>query len=436
MKGLPPFDEKDPYIWNNYKITKRPLALSPIEKPDMSPFLVHMTSKESLINILKHEHFDGMGSIKAQVPDSSKSDWYDKKVVCFTETVLHAIDSFRYISLSRHQSNLFYGLGFSKEKLAFKRDVKPALYMDPRLIGKVSKYYIEINKAEGESENIELKLLFDDFVPYITPAFQTINKQGFTWEREWRYSKSDSFDFDYSEIKIICCPEEDIEEIQNIIGENANQIKFVSTWSEYNEVKDFMESRKENFSIGNYTQENLSVLQTKRSKILRVKNQLNSYKDYALKLAEQITSLEEYIENFESEISKLDNQIEVLSQDIKISKFTVKLISFLKRNFEELLLDQASEVDISEDQVWDLLESLEEVEYKFDCLTEAERKVYILVINPLVDKVECAGPLGDYNTCLGDGFIHKDELLRCYSDIDQEMICSICQSDRDRYFED
>jgi hypothetical protein len=39
--------------WNKRRILTPTFQLTPLEKPDMSPYLVHMTGKGSLVNTLK-----------------------------------------------------------------------------------------------------------------------------------------------------------------------------------------------------------------------------------------------------------------------------------------------------------------------------------------------------------------------------------------------
>ena len=57
--------------WHDCKITTPTFSLTPVEKPDASPFLIHMTGRDSLVNILKGENrlflhliFLGIGVIK------------------------------------------------------------------------------------------------------------------------------------------------------------------------------------------------------------------------------------------------------------------------------------------------------------------------------------------------------------------------------------
>ena len=91
--------------WKNYEINTPTFQLTPIEKPDMSPFLVHMTGKEQIIHILRGQNApekleDGYGFLKAAVPKQSTGG-YTAEVVCFTDSPTFALDFFRYRSFQR-----------------------------------------------------------------------------------------------------------------------------------------------------------------------------------------------------------------------------------------------------------------------------------------------------------------------------------------------
>lgn len=59
--------------WEQYSITTKTFELRPFEKPDMSPYLIHMTNSESLFQILNSK------LLIATTPSKSMSDWYDEK---------------------------------------------------------------------------------------------------------------------------------------------------------------------------------------------------------------------------------------------------------------------------------------------------------------------------------------------------------------------
>ncbi|MFW1969495.1 hypothetical protein ACG95P_20845 [Acinetobacter guillouiae] len=440
MERLPAFNGSNKKIWNDLRILKKSLQLSPIEKPDMSPFLVHMTGKDQILQILESSENTEYGLIKSSIPSQSKSSWYDRKVVCFTESVLHSIDSFRYIALNRFESNLFFGIGFSKEKMAIRHGVKPALYIDKNTIGNLANLYEFIKKMNGNltEENSQLNILLNELIPFITPVFQDIKRQGYTWEREWRYYDSNTigFEFSYRDIAIICCPLSEKIAIEEKLGIHAEKIRFVSTWGEYNEVVDFMKSREHNhfFNEHIHCEESLSKLIVKEKELNRAKCQLESYRDYASKLANQIADLEKYIDKYEENLNKLSEKIKEINKEHTINSYKKEIIKLLKLNNYEILLQTAVENDLSEDEVNELLDALETMDYNYMHLTEKEQSFYRIIILPLVEDVSCERYLDEEEYCSGNGLLSDEELLGCYQDIDQEMICNTCKYDRDEYF--
>jgi hypothetical protein len=64
--------------WKNYQIDTPTFQLTPVEKPDMSPFLVHMTGKNEIIDILKgknapEEILKEHGFLRASISQYSQS---------------------------------------------------------------------------------------------------------------------------------------------------------------------------------------------------------------------------------------------------------------------------------------------------------------------------------------------------------------------------
>ena len=124
--------------WRNYRIETPTFKLSSIEKPDLSPFLIHMTGRNQLISILKGENAnedievpEGNGYLKSVVPTFNGSQgYYNSNVVCFTESPLFALDFFRYRSFNRWESDQQFGIGFSKTDLVNHRNVRPVVYLD------------------------------------------------------------------------------------------------------------------------------------------------------------------------------------------------------------------------------------------------------------------------------------------------------------------
>merc|ERR1739848_108017 len=86
--------------WSEFANTTPTFKLTPVEKPDMSPYLIHLTGKKAIKSILKGEDRpigQDEGFLKACVPESNQNH-YDAKVVCFTDSPTFALDFFRYRS--------------------------------------------------------------------------------------------------------------------------------------------------------------------------------------------------------------------------------------------------------------------------------------------------------------------------------------------------
>lgn len=124
--------------WKQYRNETPTFQITPVEKPDLSPFLIHMTGKNSLVNILKGENKpedvvlpERNGYLKAVKPSfDGQAAYYNSEVVCFTESPIFALDFFRYRSFRRWSDDQQYGIGFSKSDLIRHRKVRPVLYLD------------------------------------------------------------------------------------------------------------------------------------------------------------------------------------------------------------------------------------------------------------------------------------------------------------------
>ncbi len=120
--------------WREYHIATPGMSLSPVEKPDTSPYLIHMTGKTEIASIIRGEGAKppvgaGHGFLRASIPSQSKGNYF-AKVVCFTESPTFAIDFFRYRSIDRWRKNMLYGVGFAKEAMVKKESSQ--LYISQR----------------------------------------------------------------------------------------------------------------------------------------------------------------------------------------------------------------------------------------------------------------------------------------------------------------
>lgn len=305
--NLPPPDENGKGPWIEYKIDIPAFQLGPFEKPDMSPYLVHMTAKNSILKILNSGE-KGKGLIKSSRPLDAKS-WYNESVVCFTESPIFSIDAFRYLRFKRWQMDLRYGVGFSKERL-IKNGVRPALYFDSTLVGKI-KELRELAAEESQSNLQKIsKEISDQIMPLMNSLMESEPKQGFIWEREWRYAGEDDFKFNYNDIEIICCPKEEYENIVNILGDFANKIKFVESWSQYNEVKEFLDSRssgwEKEIKVDGFEIDKLKSIKIEYSQEL---HKAEAYKNYIEKLQSELDRIKQYSEELKSRVAEIESEI-------------------------------------------------------------------------------------------------------------------------------
>ncbi|MBE9240101.1 abortive infection system antitoxin AbiGi family protein [Synechocystis salina] len=278
---------------------KPTFQLTPVDKPDMSPYLFHLTTKDNLIQILKDKF------LKLQKPRGSHSDKHDYAMVCFTESPPFALDFFRYRwNDNKDRDDLKYGIGFSKEKMV-RKGVRPTAYFDRELIKLVQwlQEKLNNNKEKYEVENKEMHKLAGQISPLIFGNINSRNNlQGYSWEREWRYTKGNKEDieketeeeyklkFNYDEITYICCPDEDKRQIQEIVGNTPN-IKYLKTWEEYNEIIDFLSAKD------SYQEDEVEELEEKQHRIRNLIIRYESGYQQIDKLKEHLDHITESIED-------------------------------------------------------------------------------------------------------------------------------------------
>lgn len=238
--------------WASKKNVTPTFDLEPVEKADMSPFLIHLTGKDSLIQIIKGAGSplvrDGWGYLKSGIPPYAESGSYHCPVVCFTDSPIFALDFFRYRSSKRFFADQQYGIGFSKSAMVSGHGVRPVLYLDRKTNANLLKIIhiaesSDLTISEEPIQNTELRNTLKEIKPLLFPMFEHTTLQGYMWEREWRYPDSEGLKFNHNEIKIICCPKEERQEIEAALGQFAQQVEIVENWKEYDELKSYLESR-------------------------------------------------------------------------------------------------------------------------------------------------------------------------------------------------
>ena len=241
--------------WKDYQIDTPTFQLTSIEKPDASPFLIHMTGRNELISILNGENApeekevpENNGFLKASVPDYSAS-FYTSRVVCFTESPLFSLDFFRYRSYARWKADQQFGIGFAKKSLIQKRNVRPVIYLDSQtnkdflaLSHKILDDSYTISDDQGEVK--DLKPLFKKIQPLLFPLLEDKPSEGFMWEREWRCPDENGMTFPLNAIRVICCPENERAEIELLLADHLENIQIVESWKEYDDVTTFLKRRE------------------------------------------------------------------------------------------------------------------------------------------------------------------------------------------------
>lgn len=309
---LPLYNPSGPYFdWTNYKITTPTFELTPVEKPDMSPFLFHMTGQNELISILTSEGCEDInaecGFLRAEVPSQS-GDNYHAPLVCFTESPVFALDFFRYNSFPRWQANQVFGIGFSKSAMV-GLNVFPCLYTPEQLKNDIVYLWNQIDSGELETDD-RIARLIKAVYELNAPLGELSDKQGFMWEREWRYTNPDGLVFPYSSIEVICCPETEEVAIKTILGTEADRITYVRSWSEYDEVTGFLEAKKaENIALG-FDNLTLDELKDKDETIKQIIHSVEKH----IELAERFNNLKE---NWQRRLAELEEKSELVANEIE-----------------------------------------------------------------------------------------------------------------------
>jgi len=302
-------------FWKSYEIGTPTFQLTPVEKPDMSPFLVHMTGKNQIIHILKGENASeelgkGQGFLRSAVPEHSAST-YTAKVVCFTESPTFALDFFRYRSFPRWKTDQRFGLGFDKTNLV-SREVRPVIYAGSDLTKQIIYLYNHIQEnqiSEDGNLNDRLTDLLESTYRLLFPLLEDEPRQGYMWEREWRATNESGFIFSHEDIRIICCPQEEEGSIRDILGTAANGIQFIRAWREYDDVTRFLKRQQQTWREYD---ERLSQVEMEDQKIQQIGELLQQYQIAKTSLM----SYQEFITRFDSDKEKIERELHKITQKI------------------------------------------------------------------------------------------------------------------------
>lgn len=318
---LPPYGYG--VYWKEYEISTPTFELTPVEKPDMSPFLIHMTGRNELAAILQgrgtsddidiqpHE-----GYLRATVPEvAGVTDNFSAEVVCFTDSPTFALDFFRYRKYDRWRSDQRFGIGFDKSSL-ISRGVRPVIYTDNHLTRKVISLWHAIQRADEDAVDADLRETLERLYPLLFPLLENRREQGFMWEREWRYPDSNGLVFNHADIRIICCPQNEEASIRDILGDTSNEIEFIRTWQQYDDVTNYLNQQSElwNAQLNNDASQEVRIRQLEQLiQEYRIRiNSLNAYEENVNQLLNTLNNLRNQRSSIEERVNELETELEGL----------------------------------------------------------------------------------------------------------------------------
>ncbi|MGY5956770.1 hypothetical protein ACUY4R_000821 [Kosakonia sp. BK9b] len=323
---LPPYSSS--VRWHDFRIDTPTFELTPVEKPDMSPFLFHMTGRKAIESILSPE--DNFlyceGFLRASIPEAQSEDrHYQAKVVCFSESPTFALDFFRYRSYRRWSSDQLYGIGFDKSALA-KLGARPCIYADEKLKKDILFIKQKLDKADITDDELAQRLtsLVSGTYPLMMPLLEDTAKQGFMWEREWRYANEEmgGLVFPYSAIRVICCPEDEVINIKRILGQSAETIAFIHSWREYDEVTTYLRNRKKEMHIPqswhhSNEKEFLESLVEQLNNHEKVLNKISAFKGFIDTIESKESATNAALQELQESIQTMQAQVDKLRERLK-----------------------------------------------------------------------------------------------------------------------
>jgi len=329
--------------WSNFRNTTPTFNLTPIEKPDFSPFLIHMTGKNSLVSILKGENApkelqiqEKHGYLKAVKPTfDGQEAYYDSEVVCFTESPVFALDFFRYRSFRRWDDDQQFGIGFSKTDLIREREVRPVIYLDTpsnsellSLANKLINGNLQVINSEGEVVNYNN--LFAKIKPLLFPLLENTRLQGFMWEREWRCPNHSGMSFPHSSIKVICCPRNERKEIEGVLGDLAEKIDIIESWREYDDVTNFLKQREieiNRVALNKIKEiKSIAKLEFLKSRNEQTLNALNAYYGVFKETVDglEARNIRQIVSDMKQKTVEIDEQIKAINEETKAKEEQAK----------------------------------------------------------------------------------------------------------------
>lgn len=343
MSILPTSSQISWVEWSKYyKISTPTFQLSPIEKPDMSPFLIHMTGKDSIISILKGKGTDkeipkGKGFIQANIPEYNSNGSFDAEVVCFSDSPTFAIDFFRYRNIERWKADQSYGIGFDKSALVLK-GARPVVYVQDDVLKSVSFLFHkmkeqQINISDQTEIESRIKNIILEIYPLLYPLLENHPSQGFIWEREWRFPNPNGLIFNYKDIRLICCPSGEEQEIRKILGEVEGQITYIHTWQEYDDITNYLKKQSiewkkgqdkyEKISLANKVSEEIKILDKLDKELSIAFNSLESYEMFINSQYKKMGYMKKQKRILDKQIKEVRNKKEKLNKKTELPKKSI-----------------------------------------------------------------------------------------------------------------